>query len=393
MDKNASSADDPRDGVIDVERLEESWWPPAAHSFPTPRGLNGSDWRNLRTVAGELGPGEPADGEAVTAVAEALGDPGPSAPPRRVGWVAAIVPLVVVGGVIGLVIGGGSDDASRSALGGPATSAATTVASAAVTTSVATTTSSAASTSAAPTTVATAAATTAPAAGTTAATSAATTAPATTAAPGTTAVATTTATTASSPPVTLASPGDAKALDDLDLAGLNWWGELRDGSIFLRGRIASVAQRELVIANVKARAGDARVVEQLVVDASITGTRPIGDVPLFVTDRVYFTGTSAAIDSSYQNLMGFARFTLFSEQGVTLSVVVRTPDDTEGTSLARARADAVVEAVVGDVIDPTRVSVSTGPALGDEAGNDELARRDRAVLLVFYGIFASAPAA
>lgn len=389
MDKNASSADDPRDGVIDVERLEESWWPPAAHSFPTPKGLNGADWRALRT-AGELGPGEPAADASATTVAEVLVAERDEPPrPRRIGWVAAIVPIVVVGGIVGLAIGGGSDDASRSAVGGVPASTQVTTATSAATTSTAATSSTA--TSAGPTTAATATtATTAPSASTAATVAPTTAATATTPAP-TTAPPSTTATTAARPPVTLASPGDAQALDDLDIAGLNWWGELRDRTIFLRGRIPTVAARDVVIANAKARAGEVRVVEQLVVDPSITATRPLDDVPLFFTERVYFTGTSTTIDSDYVNVVGFAQFTLNYQPGVSLAVAVRTPDGTEGTSLARARADAVVEAVVSDGIDRGRVSVSTDRGLGDAAASDELARRDAAALLVFYGFFTAPP--
>lgn len=385
MDKNASSADDPRDGVIDVERLEESWWPPAAHSFPTPKGLNGADWRALRT-AGELGPGEPvADGSATT-VAEALVAEGDEPRrPRRIGWVAAVVPIVVVGGIVGLAIGGGSDDASRSAVGGVPTSTEVT---SATSTSSATTT--APVTTSPATTGATTAATAAP---TTAATTATTVAPTT--APTTSAVTTappsTTATTAARPPVTLASPGDAQALDDIDIAGLNWWGELRDRTIFLRGRIPTVAARDLVIANAKARAGEVRVVEQLVVDPSITAARPLGDVPLFFTERVYFTGASTTIDSDYTDVVRFARFTLDYQQGVSLAVVVRTPDDTEGTALARDRADVVAEAVVAEGIDRSRVVVSTTQGMGDAASTEELTRRDAAALLVFYGFFTAPP--
>lgn len=383
MEKNASSADDPRDGVIDVERLEESWWPPAAHSFPTPKGLNGADWRALRT-AGELGPGEAATDTPATTVAEALvAERDEPSRPRRVGWVAAIVPIVVVGGIVGLVVGGGSDDASRSALGAPASTPVTTATSAAPTSTAAT---SSTATSGAPTT-----ATSASAATTGATTVAPTTASTVTTSAPSTAPPSTTATTAARPPVTLASPGDAQALDDLDIAGLNWWGELRDRTIFLHGRIPTVDARDIVVANAKARAGEVRVVEQLVVDPSITTTRPLGEVPLFLTERVYFTGTSTEIDGDYQTLVRFAQFTLNYQQGVSLAVVVRTPDDTEGTTLARARATAVVDAVVADGIDRSRVSVSTARGLGDAASGDELRRRDGAALLAFYGFFTAPP--
>ena len=215
MDENASSADEPREGVIDVEPLEESWWPPAGDSFPQPRGLNGADWRSLRAPVAALGAG--ADGrrdrEPVGALPPAAKVPGATiedldgATRRRFRWIGAIVPLVIVGAVVGAALGHDADpDRSRTAIGtGPSTTAPSTTAPSTTVTTVATTASATSST---------APATTAPA----------TTTPATTAVSVTLAVPV--ATTVSSPPVTLATAGDPQALDDLDVRGLSWWGEL-----------------------------------------------------------------------------------------------------------------------------------------------------------------------
>ncbi len=391
MDENASSADEPREGVIDVEPLEESWWPPAGDSFPQPRGLNGADWRSLRAPVAALGAG--ADGrrdrEPVGALPPAAKVPGATiedldgATRRRFRWIGAIVPLVIVGAVVGAALGHDADpDRSRTAIGtGPSTTAPSTTAPSTTVTTVATTASATSST--APAT--TAPATTAPA----------TTAPATTT-PATTAVSVTlavpVATTVSSPPVTLATAGDPQALDDLDVRGLSWWGELRDGTILLRGRIASRAERDLVKANAVFRAGPDRVVEQLVIDPTVASTTAPAEVPLFITDRLYFSGTNTAVGSVYDNLVGFARFSLFTEPGVSFVAVVRTPTSDAASALARARGQAVVDAVAGDAIDRSRVSVSTVAAPGRAAGDDaELARRDDAVLMVLVGIFGPVP--
>ena len=399
MDQNASSADEPREGVIDVERLEESWWPPAADTFPQPCGLNGADWRSLRAPAGALGPGANGRGEreSVGALPRATPDADvsvdePDDPPRRrLGWIVAIVPLVIVGAVAGVALGPDSDaDGSRTAIGtAPSTTAATAVAPS----TVAPPSTAVASTVASVTTVAT----TAPVATTSAPTTApattavATTAPAATTVPTTAAPATTTAT---APPVTLATAGDPRALDDLDVRGLSWWGELRDGTILLRGRIASREERDRVKADATQRAGEGRVVEQLVIDPSVAPTAAPAEVPLFITDRVYFSGTGSAVDSAYERLVGFARFSLNSFTGSTFVAVVRTPASDAGSTLARARGQAVVDAVAGDVVDRSRVSVSTVPALGAAAGGDvELQRRDDAVLMVLEGIFGPVPAA
>ena len=391
MDENASSADEPREGVIDVEPLEESWWPPAGDSFPQPRGLNGADWRSLRAPVAALGAG--ADGrrdrEPVGALPPAAKVPGATiedldgATRRRFRWIGAIVPLVIVGAVVGAALGHDADpDRSRTAIGtGPSTTAPSTTAPS--TTAPSTTVTTVATTASA--TSSTAPATTAPA----------TTAPATTT-PATTAVSVTlavpVATTVSSPPVTLATAGDPQALDDLDVRGLSWWGELRDGTILLRGRIASRAERDLVKANAVFRAGPDRVVEQLVIDPTVASTTAPAEVPLFITDRLYFSGTNTAVGSVYDNLVGFARFSLFTEPGVSFVAVVRTPTSDAASALARARGQAVVDAVAGDAIDRSRVSVSTVAAPGRAAGDDaELARRDDAVLMVLVGIFGPVP--
>ena len=381
MDENASSADEPREGVIDVEPLEESWWPPAGDSFPQPRGLNGADWRSLRAPVAALGAG--ADGrrdrEPVGALPPAAKVPGATiedldgATRRRFRWIGAIVPLVIVGAVVGAALGHDADpDRSRTAIGtGPSTTAPSTTAPSTTVTTVATTASATSST---------APATTAPA----------TTTPATTAVSVTLAVPV--ATTVSSPPVTLATAGDPQALDDLDVRGLSWWGELRDGTILLRGRIASRAERDLVKANAVFRAGPDRVVEQLVIDPTVASTTAPAEVPLFITDRLYFSGTNTAVGSVYDNLVGFARFSLFTEPGVSFVAVVRTPTSDAASALARARGQAVVDAVAGDAIDRSRVSVSTVAAPGRAAGDDaELARRDDAVLMVLVGIFGPVP--
>ncbi len=384
MDENASSADEPREGVIDVEPLEESWWPPAGDSFPQPRGLNGADWRSLRAPVAALGAG--ADGrrdrEPVGALPPAAKVPGATiedldgATRRRFRWIGAIVPLVIVGAVVGAALGHDADpDRSRTAIGtGPSTTAPSTTAPSTTVASVTTVATTASATSS------TAPATTAPS----------TTTPATTAVSVTLAVPV--ATTVSSPPVTLATAGDPQALDDLDVRGLSWWGELRDGTILLRGRIASRAERDLVKANAVFRAGPDRVVEQLVIDPTVASTTAPAEVPLFITDRLYFSGTNTAVGSVYDNLVGFARFSLFTEPGVSFVAVVRTPTSDAASALARARGQAVVDAVAGDAIDRSRVSVSTVAAPGRAAGDDaELARRDDAVLMVLVGIFGPVP--
>ena len=384
MDENASSADEPREGVIDVEPLEESWWPPAGDSFPQPLGLNGADWRSLRAPVAALGAG--ADGrrdrEPVGALPPAAKVPGATiedldgATRRRFRWIGAIVPLVIVGAVVGAALGHDADpDRSRTAIGtGPSTTAPSTTAPSTTVASVTTVATTASATSS------TAPATTAPA----------TTTPATTAVSVTLAVPV--ATTVSSPPVTLATAGDPQALDDLDVRGLSWWGELRDGTILLRGRIASRAERDLVKANAVFRAGPDRVVEQLVIDPTVASTTAPAEVPLFITDRLYFSGTNTAVGSVYDNLVGFARFSLFTEPGVSFVAVVRTPTSDAASALARARGQAVVDAVAGDAIDRSRVSVSTVAAPGRAAGDDaELARRDDAVLMVLVGIFGPVP--